>query len=69
MEQRESKEEIFSRAKHRHAMFEKRLQILLNKPYLSEAEEVEVKKIKKQKLYYKDLMEKAQEETRKGESQ
>jgi hypothetical protein len=68
MEQRESKEEIFSRAKHHRAIFEKRLQILLNKPYLSEEDEVEVKNIKKQKLYYKDLMEKAQEETRKGES-
>ncbi|HVN96010.1 MAG TPA: hypothetical protein VMT62_06245 [Syntrophorhabdaceae bacterium] len=36
---------------------DKRLQILLKKPYLTDEEELEVRVLKKKKLYYKDIME------------
>ncbi len=57
MENIESKEEIYSRAKTQHAALDKRLQILLKKPYLTDEEELEVRVLKKKKLYYKDIME------------
>ncbi len=62
-----SKEETYRNAKEQHAALEARLQMLLKKAYLSEDEEVEIKVLKKKKLYYKDLMEKAAEELNKGE--
>ncbi len=54
-----SKEDIFTNAKEQHAALDSRLQMLLKKPYLSVDEEMEVKVLKKKKLYFKDLMEKA----------
>ncbi|MDD3847042.1 MAG: hypothetical protein PHC90_11870 [Syntrophorhabdaceae bacterium] len=36
---------------------DRRIQMLLRKSYLTEAEEREIKTLKKKKLYYKDLME------------
>lgn len=53
-----SKEELYEEAKSHHTMLDRRLQMLLKKPFLSEDEEVEVRDLKKKKLFYKDLMEK-----------
>ncbi len=61
MENSESKEEIFNQAKSQHALLDRRLQMLLKKPYLTEKEELEVKILKKKKLYYKDVMDNAGE--------
>ncbi|MCK9227099.1 MAG: hypothetical protein PHT96_05910 [Syntrophorhabdaceae bacterium] len=36
---------------------DRRIQMLLKKSYLTEAEEREIKILKKKKLYFKDLME------------
>jgi hypothetical protein len=41
--------------------------MLMKKPYLTDDEEMEVKVLKKKKLYFKDMMERAGEESRKGE--
>lgn len=67
MEQGESKDDIYSGAKTRHATLDRRLQMLLKKPYLTADEEFEVKVLKKKKLYFKDIMERVGEETQRGE--
>ena len=67
MEQSESKEDIYNRAKTQHATLDRRLQMLMKKPYLTDDEEMEVKVLKKKKLYFKDIMERVGEEPRKGE--
>jgi hypothetical protein len=67
MEKGESKEEIYNRAKNQHATLDRRLNMLLHKPYLTEGEETEVKVLKKKKLYFKDIMERVNEELKKGE--
>lgn len=36
--------------------------MLLRKPYLTDEEELEIRELKKRKLYYKDMMEKMREE-------
>jgi len=58
MDTTESKEEIFNRAKSQHATLDRRLQMLLKKPFLTAEEELEIRELKKKKLYYKDIMEK-----------
>ncbi|MCX5803490.1 MAG: DUF465 domain-containing protein [Proteobacteria bacterium] len=68
MEKGESKEDIYNRAKNQHAILDRRLQMLLKKPYLTEDEEMEVKVLKKQKLYFKDIMERISDELKKGEA-
>lgn len=68
MEQSESKEDIYNRAKTQHATLDRRLLMLMKKPYLTDDEEMEVKVLKKKKLYFKDIMERAGEESRKGET-
>jgi hypothetical protein len=68
MEKGESKEDIYNRAKNQHAILDRRLQMLLKKPYLTEDEEMEVKVLKKQKLYFKDIMERISVELKKGEA-
>ncbi len=68
MEKGESKEDIYNRAKKQHAILDRRLQMLLKKPYLTEDEEMEVKVLKKQKLYFKDIMERVSDELKKGEA-
>jgi len=55
-------------AKTRHAMLERRLRVLLAKPYRTEDEEIEIRDIKKQKLYLKDMMEAIKEDFKKGAS-
>jgi hypothetical protein len=67
MEQSESKEDIYNRVKAQHATLDRRLQMLMKKPYLTDDEEMEVKVLKKKKLYFKDIMERVGEESRKGE--
>jgi hypothetical protein len=57
MDKGKSKEELYSEAKNQHASLDRRLQMLLKKPFLTESEEVEVRELKKQKLFYKDIME------------
>lgn len=58
MDTTESKEEIFNEAKGQHATLDRRLQMLLRKPFLTAREELEIRELKKKKLYYKDIMEK-----------
>ena len=60
MDTTDSKEEIFNRAKGQHATLDRRLQMLLKKPFLTAEEELEIRELKKKKLYYKDIMEKNQ---------
>jgi hypothetical protein len=67
MEQSESKEDIYNRVKTQHATFDRRLLMLMKKPYLTADEEMEVKVLKKRKLYIKDIMEKVGEGLRKGD--
>jgi hypothetical protein len=62
MEQVKSKEELYNDARDQHTSLDRRLQMLLKKPFLTESEEVEVRELKKKKLYYKDLMEKLKKE-------
>jgi hypothetical protein len=59
MENTESKEEIYNRAKSQHTLSDRRLQMLLKKPYLTAEEELEIRVLKKKKLYYKDTMDNA----------
>lgn len=64
----EKKEEILRMARIQHQMLEKRLRVLLEKPYLTDEEEIEIKNLKKKKLYYKDLMERIKGEIEKEET-
>jgi len=66
MEEGEKKEDIYGNAKGLHATLERRLKMLLRKPYLTEKEELEMKILKKKKLYYKDIMERTKQESGKG---
>ena len=59
--------DTYDNAKDQHAALDGRLQMLLKKAYLTDDEELEVKVLKKKKLYFKDLMEKAAEAIEKGE--
>ena len=62
------KEDLYKSAREQHAALDSRLQMLLKKPYLTDDEELEVKVLKKKKLYFKDLMEKTGEEIKRGEA-
>jgi hypothetical protein len=64
MERPKSKEELYKVAEGFHTSLDRRLRMLLRKPFLSEDEEFEMKMLKKEKLYYKDMM----EGLKKGES-
>ena len=57
MDNGKNKEDTYSEAKNQHTSLDRRLQMLLKKPFLAESEEIEVRELKKRKLYYKDLME------------
>jgi hypothetical protein len=67
MEQSESKEDIYNRVKTQHATLDRRLLMLMKKSYLTADEEMEIKVLKKKKLYFKDIMEKVGEELKKGD--
>jgi|GEM_PF-241018 len=62
MEEGETKEDIYKRVKSQHATLDRRLLMLLRKPYLTVKEELEMKVLKKKKLYLKDVMERMKEE-------
>ncbi len=62
MDNTKTKEELYREAKERHTSLDRRLQMLLKKPFLTDSEEMEVRELKKKKLYYKDIMERMKEE-------
>ncbi len=62
MENGKSKEELYNEAKNHHSSLDVRLQMLRKKTFRTESDEVEVRELKKKKLYYKDLMEKLKKE-------
>jgi hypothetical protein len=62
MEEGKSKEERYNEARILHKSLDDKVQILQTKPYLTDDEELELKLLKKKKLYFKDLMEKITEE-------
>ncbi len=62
MEKRASRDELYNDAKGFHTSLDRRLRMLMRKPFLSEDEELEVRLLKKRKLYYKDIMEGLKEE-------
>lgn len=57
MEKEADKNEIYQTAKGVHVSLERRLSMLLKKSFLSDEEEMEMKVLKKRKLFYKDIME------------
>ncbi len=57
MDEAENAQEIYNQYRGQHATLDRRIQMLLKKSYLTEAEEREIKILKKKKLYFKDLME------------
>jgi hypothetical protein len=62
MEEVKTKEERYNEARIMHKSLDEKLQILQEKPYLTRDEEVEIRMLKKNKLYFKDMMEKIKEE-------
>jgi len=63
MEEGKSKEERFNEARVMHKSLDEKLQMLQAKAYLTEDEELEMKLLKKKKLYFKDMMERIKEES------
>jgi hypothetical protein len=63
MEEAKNKEERYNEARIMHKSLDEKLQMLQEKPYLTEDEELEMKLLKKKKLYFKDLMERIKEES------
>ncbi len=57
MDDKKSKEELYEEARQMHHTLDEKLIALEQKPYLTGDEEIEIKQLKKQKLYYKDEME------------
>ena len=67
MEGQKSKEELYNEACVLHKSLDEQLWKLQEKPFLTEDEEMEVRRLKKQKLHYKDIMESLRGEiTQKG---
>lgn len=64
MEEAKTKKELYDEAHVLHKSLHEKLDMLQNKPYLTDDEELEVKRLKKQKLHYKDLLETLGEELR-----
>jgi hypothetical protein len=62
MSEAKSKEERYNEARILHKSLDEKLQMLQEKAYLTEDEELEIKLLKKKKLYFKDLMERIKEE-------
>jgi hypothetical protein len=57
MDKDANKKDAYEAARGVHVSLERRLAMLLRKPFLSENEEIEMKILKKKKLFYKDIME------------
>lgn len=68
MEEGETKEDIYQRAREQHATLDRRLRMLIRKNYINVREELEIKDLKKKKLYFKDVMARIEEEINRGES-
>ncbi len=66
MEEKKSKEELYNEARILHKSLHEKLQQLQDKGYLTPDEELEMRLLKKKKLYFKDMMERLKEEM-KGE--
>ncbi len=66
MGDRKGKEELYNQAKGLHTSLDRRLRMLLRKSFLSEDEELEMKVLKKRKLFYKDIMEGLKKDNSKG---
>ncbi len=62
MDEIKSKEELYNEARVLHKSLHEKIQSLQGKPYLTEDEELEMKLLKKKKLYFKDKMERLQAE-------
>ena len=65
-EEIKSKEERYSEARSLHQSYDEKLRALQEKPYLTAEEELEVKLLKKRKLYCKDIMERLRGELEKS---
>lgn len=63
MKEASMSEDLYNSAKTVHTSLERRLRMLLRKSYLTDEEELEIKVLKKRKLFYKDIMEKMREKT------
>jgi hypothetical protein len=63
MKEASMSEDLYNSAKTVHTSLDRRLRMLLKKPYLTDKEELEIKELKKRKLFYKDIMERVREET------
>jgi hypothetical protein len=57
-----TKEERYNEARIMHKSLDEKLQMLQEKPYLNEDEELEMRLLKKNKLHFKDIMERIKEE-------
>jgi hypothetical protein len=57
MDKDRGKEDLYEAVKGLHVSLDRRLRMLLRKSFLSEDEEIEVKVLKKRKLYCKDILE------------
>ena len=56
MSETKSKEEMYNEARILHKSLHEKLQTLQEKPYLTPDEELEMKLLKKKKLYFKDMI-------------
>ena len=62
MSETKSKEEMYNEARILHKSLHEKLQTLQEKPYLTTDEELEMKLLKKKKLYFKDMMERIKQD-------
>ncbi len=62
MEDNRTKEERYNEVYAAHKALDEKLQRLNEKPHLSDDEEMEIKQLKKKKLYVKDMMEAIRQE-------
>ncbi len=66
MEESKTKEELYNEARVLHKSLAEKLDMLQEKSYLTDDEELEMKLLKKKKLYFKDMMERLAEELKKA---
>ena len=62
MDEKKSKEERYNEARILHKSLAEKIEMLQAKPYLTQDEELEMKLLKKKKLYFKDMMERIKNE-------
>ncbi|HOS59109.1 MAG TPA: hypothetical protein PK661_03350 [Syntrophorhabdaceae bacterium] len=62
MSETKSKEEMYNEARILHKSLHEKLQTLQEKPYLTPDEVLEMKLLKKKKLYFKDMMERIKQD-------